>query len=128
MRNEVIEYKCPRCRSNDFKDWGAEANYDLNVYDLASQEDIAEGWLIVAYKIPACGNADYSDDVSRIHILPEEAKVLTFGVSTEDGGDYTYDEDFVIDKAGFLETYKNIPARVQEWLDALPVYETPTTH
>jgi hypothetical protein len=132
MRNEVIEYKCPRCGSTDFNDWGADANYDLNVYDYTawatdSQVKDTDEWRIIAYKIPNCGQRDWhhSNEVGRLELTPDEAKALTLGLKD---GDYTWDSDFSLDKSTFLDTYKNIPSRVKEWLVNLPPYVTPTTH
>lgn len=119
------------CNATKPTDYGSEPNYDLNIFEAGEYYPELEGyWLAIAYKIQWCGciNSDQSNEVSRFEITPEEAKQLTLGVSEEAGGDYAQDSDFWLDSNHIPKTYTNIPARITDWLNSLPTYETPNYH
>lgn len=100
-------------------------NYDLNIWDRLGYETEyrEEGWQISVYEIPyegaPYGSGEYRKDLS-FWLTASEARQLTLGVHTADGGDYAPDSDFWLDIEGFFDTYKNIPARVASLLKALP--------
>lgn len=112
---------CTRCGDPFVNDWGHNANYDLNIWFT----ERAEPWRICVYLIPACGRSNSGYHVGQIELTEEESAQLTLGMTEAEGGDYCGDEDFWIDTKGFFSTFKNIPSRVADALNAFGVYETP---
>ena len=116
------------CQSGQVTDWGADANYDLNIYDYTAWDTNSDGkesdvWRMIAYKIPDCGCSGYNKSMeeSRIDLTPEESISMGLGKST--------DEDFFIDKTYLVtQKFRSIPPRIQDWLDSLLPYTTPTPH
>lgn len=103
-------------------------NYDLNIWDKLSYETSGAetgGWVITPYEPPtetggSYGSGRMRDDLS-IELTPIEAFELTLGVAPFDGGRYAEDEDFWLDRDGFLNIYEGvIPPRVESLLKALP--------
>lgn len=98
--------------------------YDLNIWDRRGYEtDYAEeGWYIDVYEMPSdggsFGSGEYKPELG-FPLTDKEARDLTLGVRTEDGGDYCPDVDFWLDVHGFFSVYKNIPARVAKKLRKL---------
>ena len=94
--------------------------YDLNVFDKLGYETNyqQEGWAILVY---ACDqNFQHEATPEKIIYLNDtQAKMLTLGVSEECGGDYCADDDFWIDPAGFLATFRDIPRKVRRQLEVL---------
>jgi len=103
---------------------GPLSNFDLNIWDRRGYETEykEEGWCISVYEIPyegsPYGSGTYREDLS-FWLTDEEAKQLTLGWGPELGGDYTPDSDFWLDADGFLQTYKNIPERVEKLIRGL---------
>lgn len=98
------------------------ARYDLNVWDYAGHESSYESpsrWRIDVWECNEEWGREGFDPVKIIFLNDTQAKMLTLGVAEEDGGDYTWDEDFWIDPNAFLDTYKNIPRKVTRYLTAL---------
>jgi len=111
---------------------GPEANYDLNIWNKGADESTVlppeqyyDEWWLCPYEITAegsyYGTGKERDDLN-FKLTNEEAKALTLGWGTDLGGDYTPDDDFWLDKNSFLDIYKDIPDRVREYLDSLPIY------
>lgn len=101
-------------------------NYDLNIWDRRGYETeyVEEGWCIEVYTYPYLGSPYGSGEHQfTIYLSREEWEALTLGWGEELGGDYTPDSDFWLDKDTFLETYKDIPKRVERILRNLPGYE-----
>jgi len=100
-------------------------NYDLNIWDKRGYETEyeEEGWAIGVYEIPyegaGYGSGTFREELS-FDLTPEESKQLTLGWDPELGGDYTGDSDFWLDRETFLTTYKDIPERVRDTINALP--------
>jgi len=100
-------------------------NYDLNIWDKVGYETeyTEEGWHISVYEIPETGapygSGTFREDLS-FPLTDGEAKELTLGKSEAQGGDYTEDSDFWLDVESFFSIYKNVPARVESLLKALP--------
>lgn len=104
-------------------------NYDINIWDELSYNTSGKetgGWKMNFYTYPAVG-APYGNGPMikelDLYITPEEAKRLTLGWGPDLGGDYCEDEDFWLDVESFKETYKDIPDRILNHFDNLPLYE-----
>jgi len=97
------------------------ARLDMNVWDRVGDDTNYErhGWVIDIWECNEHWSPEGFDPFMRIELTESQAKQLTLGVAKEDGGDYTWDSDFWIDPAGFLDTYKNIPRKVKRYLEAL---------
>ena len=95
-------------------------NLDLNIWDKAGygSEGEEEGWIIVAHDLVL--DDDFlittGNEIESLALTRDEWKILSLGVSLEDGGYYAEDSDFWLDALGFMETYPVIPPRVSEWL------------
>jgi hypothetical protein len=96
------------------------ANFDLNVWDYVGYECeyTEQGWRIDIYECDESWQ-HYNNPAKIIYLTNEQAKMLTFGVEQERGGDYCGDADFWIDPQGFLDTYKNIPRKVRRHLEEI---------
>jgi len=97
-------------------------NYDLNIWDKAGyfSEGKEEGWAIAVYSINNDGDAYGSGDmVAELRLTDEESQELTLGKTTDEGGDYSPDEDFWLDRITFLDVYKSVPQRVREFLEGV---------
>lgn len=109
----------------------ANLNYDLNIWDWGmyntchlSEDEQFSQWKISVHNLQQladgsiqCG--DWIEDID-IFITDEEAKQLTLGVSEEDGGYYSQDEDFFMDIDAFFTIYPDIPDRIKNALLTLP--------
>lgn len=100
-------------------------NYDINIFDEASYESdgkVTGSWKFSFYSIQE-PDAGYGSGVIQpnldLSLTKEEADRLTLGLDEDEGGDYIGDDDFWIDVEGFLDTYTDIPTRIQEWLEGL---------
>ena len=117
---------------NKSKAMGKQANYDINVYNKGADESSIlpkEDYYDECWLCPFQIKGDMSgygtgEECSQwdFKLTDEEAKTLTLGWGPELGGDYTGDSDFWLDKNSFVDMYKTIPPRVQEYLDNLPPY------
>ena len=99
-----------------------EDSFDINVWNKgAYYETGVDQWLLCPYTIVE----DYSgygtgDEMQELNLVltEEEATQLTLGWGNGDLlGDYIADDDFWLDSNSFVETYKNIPQRVLDWID-----------
>jgi hypothetical protein len=95
---------------------------DLNVWDWGgyNTEYAAEMWRIDVYECYDDVDFEHHDQPFQIIWLNKaQETMLTLGKSPDEGGDYTGDEDFWIDPAGFLDVYKTVPRKVRRYLEAL---------
>jgi hypothetical protein len=103
--------------------------YDLNIWDKLSYETSGKeqgGWVIGVYEIPE-DQAPYGSGILKedltITLTEQEAKDLTLGVSAQEGGRYSPDEDFWMDSETFLSVYEGLVSpRIQSLIWALPDY------
>lgn len=93
--------------------------YDLNVWDWAGHNTnySIESWRIDLWECDDEYNRQGYDPIKIIYLTKAQAEMLTLGVSEECGGDYCADDDFWIDPAGFLETFRDIPRKVRRILE-----------
>lgn len=99
----------------------ADKIYDLNIWDWVGYETdytAKPSWKIDVYE---CDNnySHHNVPFQIIYLTDEQAEMLTLGKSPDEGGDYTGDEDFWIDPAGFLDIYKTVPRKVRRYIEAL---------
>jgi hypothetical protein len=103
-------------------------NFDINVYNRGADESTIlppeqayDEWMLCPYKLEWDGtNYSISDELHELNLVLTEQEVIDLTLGYGDGdliGNYIADDDFWIDANSFKETYKNIPPRVQAWID-----------
>lgn len=106
--------------------------YDINAFNRGAyvtdglpEAERYNEWVLCPYEIAGEGmgfGTGLEKQELNLILTAEEVEQLTLGWGEDLGGDYSGEDDFWIDSEFFLETYKDIPPRVKEWLDNLPGY------
>lgn len=101
-------------------------DFDINVWDYVGYNtdyDEGPGWRLSIHFLEEDETGYVSTgrfiDELYLDLTDEEAKELTLGWDEDLGGYYIGDSDFFIQRDSFIETYKSIPPRVTQFLEAV---------
>lgn len=100
----------------DINLWNRGAYYTAHL-DPSEQYD---EWVLCPYTIIGDGMGGYGTGTERsdlnLVLTKDEWTQMTLGVAKEDGGAYTYDDDFWLDSYSVEDMY-DLPEDVKVWID-----------